>query len=316
MSNFKMDDYVPVNERIEAFYAAHPSGSLQSEIVELTPDRVTVKASAYRTPDDALPGIGHSSLEIPGSTPFTRGSEIENAETSAWGRAIAALGFEVKRGLASAEEVRNKQPERSRGPAQAGSTPSGSAPVRSPEEQALIGQLLEVPLMTVARMSLLADAVGVKKGERATADQLREMLVRAEQPGAGVPPAPAASVPAADTGAPVASGGEAGSSEPASPTTRSSEPSIPPASATAQPEDDAVPPGAYPSAAPAPSDEAILEAAGPGAEIVWPKPGTKAYRDLPSGTERSKAKAWWDAHKDEPVQESLAAALGNPVADA
>ena len=71
---------------------------------------MTIKAYAYRMPEDQRPGIGHSSLEIPGSTPYTKGSEIENAETSAWGRAIAALGFEVKRGIASREEVANKQP--------------------------------------------------------------------------------------------------------------------------------------------------------------------------------------------------------------
>lgn len=109
--NFKMDDYVPVNERIDAFYATYPEGSLSSEIIELSASRVTVKAYAHRTPDDPRPGTGHSSLDIPGSTPYTRGSEVENAETSAWGRAIAALGFEVKRGIASAEEVRNKQPQ-------------------------------------------------------------------------------------------------------------------------------------------------------------------------------------------------------------
>lgn len=104
-----MKDYVPVNERIGAFLAKHPDGSLQSELVELNDTRVVMRAYAYRTPDDARPGIGYSSLEIPGRTPYTRGSEIENCETSAWGRAIAALGFEVKRGIASAEEVRNKR---------------------------------------------------------------------------------------------------------------------------------------------------------------------------------------------------------------
>jgi len=106
-----MKDYVPVNERIGAFLAKHPEGSLQSELVELSDSRVVMRAYAYRSPDDPRPGIGYSSLEIPGRTPYTRGSEVENAETSAWGRAIAALGFEVKRGIASAEEVRNKQDE-------------------------------------------------------------------------------------------------------------------------------------------------------------------------------------------------------------
>lgn len=102
-------DYVEVNERIVKFYEKYPDGSLQSEVIEHTESRVAVKAYAYRTADDARPGIGHSWLNIPGSTPYTRGSELENAETSAWGRALAALGFEVKRGIASREEVENKQ---------------------------------------------------------------------------------------------------------------------------------------------------------------------------------------------------------------
>lgn len=109
--NFRMDDYVPVNDRIAAFKEAYPEGCLQSEIVRLTDSLVVVKAYAYRSATDTRPGEGHSSLEIPGSTSFTRGSEIENAETSAWGRALAALGFEVKRGVSSREEVRNKTPE-------------------------------------------------------------------------------------------------------------------------------------------------------------------------------------------------------------
>ena len=104
-----LDDYIEVHERIAAFYAKHPDGSIQSEVIELTDSRVTVKAWAYRSADDGRPGIGHSFMSIPGSTPYTRGSEIENAETSAWGRAIAALGCEVKRGVATAEEVRSKQ---------------------------------------------------------------------------------------------------------------------------------------------------------------------------------------------------------------
>lgn len=103
-----LDSYIQVNERIVKFYERYPEGSLQSEIVKLEADRVVMKALAYRTPDDARPGIGYSSLQIPGPTPYTRHSEIENAETSAWGRALAALGFEVKRGVASRDEIENK----------------------------------------------------------------------------------------------------------------------------------------------------------------------------------------------------------------
>jgi len=103
-----LKDYVDVAERVREFYAKYPEGSLQSEVIEMTESRVTVKAWAYRTPDDQRPGIGHSWLAVPGGTSFTRGSEIENAETSAWGRALAGLGFATKQ-IASREEVQSKQ---------------------------------------------------------------------------------------------------------------------------------------------------------------------------------------------------------------
>ncbi len=107
----RMKDYVQVNERIIAFYELHPEGSLQSEIVEFSETRVVVKAYAYRKPGDPLPGIGHSYMAIPGKSTYTIGSELENTETSAWGRALAALGFEVKRGVASRNEIENKRHE-------------------------------------------------------------------------------------------------------------------------------------------------------------------------------------------------------------
>ena len=110
---YDINDYVQVNERIEKFYQKYPEGSIQSEVVTDLGGadggtKITVKAYAYRSPDDQRPGTGHSWLEIPGKTNFTRGSELENAETSAWGRALAALGFEVKKSIASAEEVAAK----------------------------------------------------------------------------------------------------------------------------------------------------------------------------------------------------------------
>lgn len=122
--NFSMGDYIEVNERIQAFKAVHPEGSLQAEIHLLNDSVVVMKACAYRTPDDQRPGVGWSSLQIPGATPFTRGSEIENCETSAWGRAIAALGFEVKRGIATAHEVAIKQGQREQPRPQNGNAPS------------------------------------------------------------------------------------------------------------------------------------------------------------------------------------------------
>lgn len=116
MSDFGKDrlaDYVEVKDRIRLFYEAHPDGRLVTTDVRMTsePDgtpRVLVEAAAYRTADDPLPGRGWSWMVLPGSTSFTKGSELENTETSAWGRAIGSLGIGIDKSIASANEVRSK----------------------------------------------------------------------------------------------------------------------------------------------------------------------------------------------------------------
>ena len=111
---FDLGDYVEVKDRIKLFYELYGQGRLVTGEVRLTtePDgvpRVLVQAFAYRSPDDPLPGVGWSWLELPGKTTYTKGSEVENAETSAWGRAIGSLGILIDRSIASANEVQNKQ---------------------------------------------------------------------------------------------------------------------------------------------------------------------------------------------------------------
>lgn len=110
------DDYVDVAERITEFRDKHPDGSFQQLKLEFVKvagkDWVVYTAAAYRDPDDKRPGQGTAWEEIPGRTPYTKGSEVQNAETSAWGRAIvAALAADTKRGIASAQEVRNRRAE-------------------------------------------------------------------------------------------------------------------------------------------------------------------------------------------------------------
>lgn len=115
-----LDSYVDVPTRIAEFRDKHPDGSLQPvnpaepfRIVEIG-DRTFIcyTAAAYRTPDDPRPGIGCAYEPFPGLTPYTRNSELMNAETSAWGRAIVAVLAADSRKIASAEEVRNRQAER------------------------------------------------------------------------------------------------------------------------------------------------------------------------------------------------------------
>jgi len=113
--NFALD-YIDVAERIVEFRTKHPDGSLQQVSLDFREVNggwwVIYTAAAYRAPDDARPGIGTAWEPVPGRTNFTRDSEVQNAETAAWGRAIvAALAADTKRGIASAEEVRNRQPD-------------------------------------------------------------------------------------------------------------------------------------------------------------------------------------------------------------
>lgn len=117
MAEFKMDDYVDVAARIVEFRTKHPEGSLQQQGLDFRDfggsSWVIFTAAAYRSPEDPRPGHGTAWEQVPGKTPFTKGSELQNAETAAWGRAIvAALAADTKRGVSSAQEVRNRQAER------------------------------------------------------------------------------------------------------------------------------------------------------------------------------------------------------------
>lgn len=114
------EDYIDVAERLRAWYEAYPNGRIETSILSHTDNRVTVKALAYRGDladvdpkdrpynyEERPAGIGHSSMAIPGSTPYTRGSELENCETSAVGRALVMAGLPSKK-VASGDEIRSK----------------------------------------------------------------------------------------------------------------------------------------------------------------------------------------------------------------
>lgn len=113
-----LSGYVQVKDRIRLFYERFPEGRLVTDRVEywleVEPPRIVVSALAYRAPDDPLPGRGWSWLILPGGTNFTRGSELENTETSAWGRAIGSLGIGIDASIASSEEITAKSGEDTR----------------------------------------------------------------------------------------------------------------------------------------------------------------------------------------------------------
>ena len=107
-----LSNYVDVAERLRLFFEQWPDGS----ITATTPHPITigdktfleVTATAYRTPDDTRPSIATAWEPFPGTTPYTRNSEAMNCETSAAGRALAFLGFGIRRSVASADEINNR----------------------------------------------------------------------------------------------------------------------------------------------------------------------------------------------------------------
>ena len=111
MSGYNLDGYIDVPSRIKLFMSRHPEGSLQMdapEFVEVEGKKWVIgRAYAYRTPDDLRPGVGTAWEIVPGTTPFTRGSEIQNLETSAWGRAIGALGIGIDASIATLDEIQH-----------------------------------------------------------------------------------------------------------------------------------------------------------------------------------------------------------------
>lgn len=105
---YSLDGYVDVPARMAAFYAAFPEGSIQMDppvfIEVLGKQFVYAQARAYRSPADERPGVGTAWEQIPGQTPYTRGSELMNLETSCWGRCIAAV-MPIGDKIATREEV-------------------------------------------------------------------------------------------------------------------------------------------------------------------------------------------------------------------
>jgi hypothetical protein len=97
-------EYQTVALRVGKFRETYPNFSLITEIVSRDPECVVMKATIS---DDAgrIRATGHSE-EYRATSQINRTSALENAETSAIGRALAALGLGGTE-FASADEVAN-----------------------------------------------------------------------------------------------------------------------------------------------------------------------------------------------------------------
>jgi hypothetical protein len=133
-----LDSYVTVAERIAAFYQSYPTGRICTRILEHNEESgfILMRAEVFRSTDDAQPSATGHAFEVRGDGYVNRTSYIENAETSAVGRALALLGFEVRRGIASREEMEKAARMPAERPAQAPeSKPPEGKPAAKPAPQ-------------------------------------------------------------------------------------------------------------------------------------------------------------------------------------
>jgi hypothetical protein len=107
MAQFNLNDYETVEQRIARFYKAYPEGRILTEDYTTAADREKnvwrVKAYIYKTADQVVVSTGHA-FEIDGTGMANKTSALENAETSAIGRALANMGMHGNK-RASREEM-------------------------------------------------------------------------------------------------------------------------------------------------------------------------------------------------------------------
>jgi len=190
-------DYVTVAERIEKFYERYPDGRIITHIIEHDPERgfILMRAEVYRNADDALPAATGHAYELKTEGYIQRTSYIEVCETSSVGRALAMAGFEVRRGIASREEMEkmarfSQEKTAKREPA----SPAPASPKKQPpaekaatpdllatdEQKAEILKYLEKarPNDRKSQRAMLMDLTGKQSRDNLTHEEAIKLLVR------------------------------------------------------------------------------------------------------------------------------------------
>jgi hypothetical protein len=108
--NIQGKSYVLVSDRVLYFNEQYKNGSIQTELLsELNDPNIVIRAIVV--PDATMPDrkfTGYSQEKV-GDGFINKTSALENAETSAVGRALAMMGIGVIESIASADEINKAQ---------------------------------------------------------------------------------------------------------------------------------------------------------------------------------------------------------------
>jgi hypothetical protein len=102
---FNLEDYETVEERLIKFWKDNPDGRIDTKLIEASSTRFIVQAYIYRTEVDQFAWSSGLAEETVSGRGVNATSALENAETSAIGRALASAGYATKGKRPSREEM-------------------------------------------------------------------------------------------------------------------------------------------------------------------------------------------------------------------
>lgn len=122
MANFNLDNYEPVEERLQRYLEKYPDARFITKVESNDGTRILIKAAVYQNAEQLKENLPHATgyaEEVRGEGYVNKTSHVENCETSAIGRALANAGYsgnKDKASRASREEMekvqRMSEPER------------------------------------------------------------------------------------------------------------------------------------------------------------------------------------------------------------
>lgn len=121
--DIKGKKYVLVSDRILFFNENFNMGSISTELLSKPEDKhIVVKACVFPEGLDGNVFTGHSQAVI-GEGLINKTAALENAETSAVGRALAMMGIGVIDSVASVDELNKAGANKPKGPVELNSEP-------------------------------------------------------------------------------------------------------------------------------------------------------------------------------------------------